>query len=202
MATILGTNTLDIIIIGLQAGQLTDTTLFYYPVTGADIEPGADLAAQWLVENQAALLACMIDNWTFLELRWVKRIAGIDTNGFIPLNLQGTVIGDALPAFTAQVLIKTPDNADRDPPAAAPFRTGRSSYPGIPEAAQNDGVLTAAQITLLNTYGLSAITLSGTLTDYKLFYPRREGIPSTTTAAVPVSSYVASKVGTQNTRKR
>lgn len=202
MATIFGTNTLDIIVIGLQAGQLTDTTLFYYPLTGTDVESGFDLATQWLLENQTKLLACMVDNWTFLEVRWVKRTAGIDTNGFIPVNLQGTIVGDALPAFNSQVLVKVPDNAERDPPSAAAFRSGRASLPGVPESGQNDGALTAAQLTLLDAWGLEAITLSGTLTDYKLFYPRREGTPSTTTAAVPVSSFTGTKVGTQNTRKR
>ncbi len=202
MAVILGTNTFDAIIIGLQAGQLTDTTLFYYPTTGTDAETGAALATKWLTENQTKLLACMVDNWTFLELRWVKRTAGIDTNGFVPINLQGTIVGDALPAFNSQVLVKIPDNAERDPITAAPFRSGRASLPGVPESGQNDGAITVAQLALLDAFGLEAILIVGATSDYNLFYPRREGVPSTTTAAVPVSSFTGTKVGTQNTRKR
>ena len=196
-------DSLDITVVCQQRTELMYTRFYYYDDTGDGDYPGLPLAQAWVTQNIDNLKNCLADNCTVREVRWVKRNQGIDTSGVISINEAGTVVGDALPSFNTWSFKRVPDNTQIDPPGAAPFKTGKFSFSGIPEDYQNDGVATATAITVLGVLVSTLPTLVHDGRTWREYYVRRETTsPYAVVAGVPVAYPFYNRIGSQLTRKQ
>lgn len=119
--------------------------------------------------------------------------------------VEGTVLGDGLPAFVSATLIEVPNNATRWPATAQAFRPGRIAFTGVPESANLDGTLMPAYAALLQAFGnaiMSVPDTSGFGDPLLLFLDRTYAVKTSSgLARAYVDSVHPGRIGTQNTRK-
>ncbi len=202
MAFALLNDSFDVQIIMQIGAQLTYTTLFYFDDSGDGIAVPNDIVDDWIASFETDILNRLIDNITWLETRFVKRNGGVDFTVIRSVNKPGNVVGDSLPAWDTYSFRKNPDNARRDPIGAAPFRPGRYAFSGVPEATQNSGTVTPAEIILLDVLAADIISFVHDLDTWVMYYVRRDPVTGSVTAGVPVLTSSFNRVGSQLTRKR
>lgn len=122
-------------------------------------------------------------------------------------NLDGSVIGDVLPPYVSQRLYKIPNNVAIEGTNLEPFKVGRVALPGVPEIAQENGILNSAHVVSLNALAaaLNNFNLSGGGASLYMFMYRLDPLnpAGTAVSAAPLTSLEASAMlGTQNSRKR
>lgn len=197
---------LEVEFIGAISGVPTFTQLEYHRETTVPIHsaetPATFVKNEWW-NNIKTLLS---DRFLCTEIR--VRIKQNPESLTIPeyvlgVNETGSVASDSLPPYATVVMVKVPDNTTIQPVGATPFKNGRTSWSGIPEGQQDNGLLNSAAIGSWNTVFelLESITydIGGTSYTWTLGLERGEVSPPKVLIA---ETYCRQKLGTQNTRKR
>lgn len=204
---------------GTQAGQSCDNRFIYYQDT--DI-PG--LTSQQLAEAfyddvwTAEWKTLVTDDFTLLEIQASTFQSDQANNSPLYIrgvNETGEVVDQSLGPNIVINQFWVPDNDELYPTDVEIFKKGRTGFSGIPENAQDDGLVTDTAMLDWNALGEAirelTVTVSGTphglplaLTrqpqpnaDPPILYPYNEQ------PRVPIlTSYTGQKLGTRNSRKR
>ncbi len=204
MATIEGTNIAIISVLGIQGSELTQSTMEYYPSIGAGLGTPTDVIDAWRANTEANWLALVSEQWTMLEVRCSKKVAGIYTDGVRVVNTPGGVVGDVLPPLNTFSLVKIPDNAERDPPAGRLVGKGRVAISGVPESLQNNGFITSPGRVAadLLAESLEFFVDAVNTTTYTMYIQSLELPTDPTEEFAPVFDIAFNRLGTQLSRKR
>lgn len=191
-------------VVGIQGSAMTYNTLEYYAPTGLEAEDAANIALAWETDILGYWLDAVSASWTMLELRatWNYVDTAWHSEFTRSVGAPGTVVGDALPPYNTWSLRKQPDNSNRDPITATPFRQGRIGIAGVPESGQANGLPNASALIYLDALAdaLKSFTVGATAV---YMYIARAAVepPDFELQFVPILSLSSGKLGTQNTRK-
>lgn len=187
-------------------GQVVFTQLEFHRESAVPVFSAEDICSYAYSVYWDAMQPILSDKYTLNEIR--ARVYQVPSSANIPefvlaVGEDGAVAGDCLPPFVTVVMVKVPDNTTIFPVASQEFRNGRTSFSGIPEGQQDNGLLNSAAIgSWNNVFELLediTITVGGTPYTWTLGLERGEVTP---VKVLIGETYCRQKLGTQNTRKR
>lgn len=199
----MGDNGVDVRYVSVQQNQLCYLNLSYYPVSPPESIslPSfiADFELQGITE---AILAVTSVQMRYLSVQYTLR--GTPNSGDTQtktIDQIGLVAGDVMPVYNVLKLRKNPNNDDRVPSSAPPFKPGSIALSGVPEAIQNNGVLNPSYAAAVATLCTVIESVSGTVgIPCRLIMDREPGSPLGFARAT-VESVTFQRFGTQLTRK-
>jgi len=202
-----------IIVTARQAGQTCAAHLHYYNDTPDINASPLLLATAFVADCWTALWKAAVSPQFILEQvecyinqnpsAWNKPSA------FVVVGENGQDLsGDVLPPNVTVGGRKMVDNLTKTPPTALDFRNGSLRFSGVPEADQNDGLLTASALTkwgnVMGAFKIVSVDFGGGAIPFQLgLFRWADPIAETGAEKVSVvNTTVSSKLGTQNSRKR
>ena len=194
---------------GLQAGEPTTTRLEYgqeSTFSAASSKAGAD----WFYSNSWPLIKAMLhQNFRLIEIRAQYHDGAGGTKPFYTrvVDEPGDIdTGDSLGPNLVVRMYKVPENDAIWPTSAEPFEGGMTRWSGIPEADQNNGLLSDTAVDDWNDVfeGLETLepTISGSPVTFFMVMLRKSALGVTVAYAPVIETYCGQTLGTQNTRKR
>lgn len=196
----------DVTVRTLVGGIIAENVLKYYTDAAAPSQATpADFAEEFLDTIIPPWLTVLSEDATILDFTVDPTIPGGE--GYIPyaphtevVNGSGVTASQSLPPFVSYRLYKVPDVAEQDPPTPERvWRNGMIRIAGVPESAQNGGLVNIGYTAYLQALGDVLAVVTANLLDHRLYWRR---LISGTYYYVPAISVIASpRLGTQNTRK-
>ncbi len=200
---IIDSNVAIITVKGIQGAELTQSTMEYYPETGAGEGSALEVAQAWIDDTKSDWLDLCSSAWVMLEVRCDKKIDGIYSDATIAVGEAGTIISQSLPVYNTMSFTKNPDNANREPPLERLVGKGRIAVSGLSEDLQDNGIMSPAGLVLANALAVSVrfFTDTSDTTLYMMFIQSLAKPSDPIEVFAPVSSVVFNRLGTQLTRK-
>jgi len=201
---IIGSNVAIITVFGLQGIETTQSTMEYFPDTGAGEESAEDTVDGWIADVSMDWLDLVDEQWTMLAVKCDKKISGVFTDFTRLVGLPGIRLGDVLPPYSTFSFRKNPDNANREPIIEREVGKGRIAISGVAEVDQNNGLATPGAIGRAATLSASILTFEpvGATSSYLMYIQSLGTVADPVEVFAPCLSVPFTRVGTQLTRKR
>jgi hypothetical protein len=206
MGTIpVGTEGVNIRLRSIQNNEFCFVNLFYFcgDETVSLDNAVDDVIAAWWTQVSAALLPVIAQAHTFVDVFGKQAGVAFPYESTQVLSVTGTAAaGNAMPVWDTWSLDKLPDNENGIGTVVAPFKRGRISFSGVPEAMVNNGLVESAWLDELATLCTALLSFSATVGgNSEQFFMRMMDAPTNPTRQAHVTTVQFNRVGTQLTRK-